>query len=303
MLRYLCQRTLIRCDAYVTLLPYSKQCDMIKETKTAPEPPIKLSLLGTARAFDGNWHDLPHDNSSLLGVYLAYQQDWVYRQDVINIFWPDDKKPRAQANLRQLLYRTRKLFWSHTLESTKTHVKLSVLTDVSLFKQAIKETDWSGAINLYENEFLLGFVSGIPEFENWLEWERKHLSETYYQAILNYSWQLHRPEDHQQAVTLLAACLRRDTLNEDALQHYLYHLYLAGERNRALRSFLGFKEELAKELGANPLASTEQLARLIRHNEPLDQTIFYNLLNETATQIYQNITVNWAHLKKSVYYP
>ena len=49
------------------------------------------------------------DRVSGLLFYLAFKQDWVSRDELLYVFWPDVEERRARANLRQVLVRIRKL--------------------------------------------------------------------------------------------------------------------------------------------------------------------------------------------------
>jgi DNA-binding SARP family transcriptional activator len=254
---------------------------MRKASATALTSIIGLKLLGSPQAFKSGWHGLSAEQPCLLGIYLAYHHTWVNREDILKLFWQQESD-RTKANLRQLIYRTHKLFWAEHLETSPTHLRLIIKTDIYLFKEALQQGDWPRAIRLYEDAFLLGLHSKLAGFNNWLEQEREQLADAWHKAVLNYSWQLDSPAEHIEATVLLSQLLQRDSLNEDAMQHYLYHLYLAGERTQALRKYLEFKDELNKELGASPLAATEQLIDAIRQHKPLNRSILETLLGRPS---------------------
>ena len=50
-----------------------------------------LRLLGVPRLRRGGaWMDLPLRQSLLLGAYLAHRDDWVGRDELLALFWPDE---------------------------------------------------------------------------------------------------------------------------------------------------------------------------------------------------------------------
>lgn len=53
----------------------------------------------------------PEKRYALL-AFLAYSGDWVSRERLAYLFWPDTTTEKAQQNLRGLLYRLRSLEWA-----------------------------------------------------------------------------------------------------------------------------------------------------------------------------------------------
>ena len=69
-----------------------------------------LELLKTPRwSTAGNTHDLPATLPGWLLAYLAVQGDWVSRDRLLALFWPDAASTEAQHNLRMNLLRLRQL--------------------------------------------------------------------------------------------------------------------------------------------------------------------------------------------------
>jgi hypothetical protein len=81
---------------------------------------------------------------------LAYSQDWVSRERLAYLFWPDTETQKAQQNLRQLLKRVRSLSWLNNLDTNEHKVRWLVDTNVSSFRQAIEENRLDEALSLYE---------------------------------------------------------------------------------------------------------------------------------------------------------
>jgi DNA-binding SARP family transcriptional activator len=71
---------------------------------------MKVQLLGQARVvLEQQSHPLGLDKRGALLAYLAYANEWVLRDQLAFLFWPDSEDAKAKINLRQLLKRTKEL--------------------------------------------------------------------------------------------------------------------------------------------------------------------------------------------------
>ena len=94
-----------------------------------------VQLLGQPGVRDGN-HSidfLPNKRFQLL-AYLAYQNDWVSRDKLAFLFWPDETDHTARHNLRQLLKYLRKMDWLTDLEADEQRLRWQVETDAAALK-------------------------------------------------------------------------------------------------------------------------------------------------------------------------
>ena len=70
----------------------------------------RLLLFGSAVLGDRvQGRPLPVDRRGCLLAYLASDGDWVDRDRLALLFWPESGEDRAKRNLRQLLLRTKRL--------------------------------------------------------------------------------------------------------------------------------------------------------------------------------------------------
>ena len=65
---------------------------------------------------------LPNKRFQLL-AYLAYQNDWVSRDKLAFLFWPDETDHTARHNLRQLLKHVRKMDWLSGFEADENRLR------------------------------------------------------------------------------------------------------------------------------------------------------------------------------------
>lgn len=205
------------------------------------------------------------DKRYQLLAYLAYQGDWVGREELTYLFWPDVQDRTARHRLRQLLKRVRKLDWLHHLESDQQRLRWRVATDVSAFRRSIKEGRLDEALAHYHGPFLQDLhAAGALEFEHWLEHERERLHNRWREALLARAQALAAQEDDAQAAQLYGRLLEADPFDEDALQAYMKALVRVGQQNQALRRYQAFAAHLAETLGIVPSTTTDQLAQAIR---------------------------------------
>jgi DNA-binding SARP family transcriptional activator/tetratricopeptide (TPR) repeat protein len=204
-------------------------------------------------------------------VYLACRGEWVSREALAGLLWPERPEEEARHNLRVSLHRARSLPWAKGLEVERERLRLILGTDVAEFRAAIGRADWGAALAWHRRPFLQGFpLHDAPAFEEWASLERQALLEAWQGAALRHAEGLQEQGEHLQAARLLGELLRHDPLAEDVLQGYLRAAYLAGEREAALRAYERFAQELWRELELEPMGATVELAQTLRRALPLE---------------------------------
>jgi predicted ATPase/DNA-binding SARP family transcriptional activator len=202
-------------------------------------------------------------------LYLAYRGDWVSREHLAALLYPDEDEPTARHRLRLLLSRIRGLAWARELEAEPHRLRFRVATDVQAFLEAIQQRDWAKAIKLHLQPLLDQFtVREAPAFEAWLETEREGLRSLWREAVLEAAIGLGQHGRHKEAATLLRQVWEQDTFDEQVLQAYMHNLHAQGSRDGALEAFEIFKNRLQGELGLAPLPETAHLAEAIRKGQP-----------------------------------
>jgi DNA-binding SARP family transcriptional activator len=228
-------------------------------------------LLGVPQfRLENTWYDLPSTKASALLFYLAYQGEWVSRDELLYLFYPDSAEKPARDNLRQLLTSLRRLPYSQGLDIEETRLRWPTETDVVSFNKAIHEEKWSKALELYKGELLHGFQPhDLSEFDNWLTLERQALHTAWRKASLTFAGELAATERFSLAAEVLASVYKTDSLDEEVIRAYLESLYSSGQKTQALETFEGFRGTLHHELGSEPEASTLELITLMRQDKPL----------------------------------
>ncbi len=215
-------------------------------------------------------HDLTPSRPVQLLIYLACRGEWVGREALAALFWPDSPEEEARHNLRVVLHRARALPWAGGLEVERERVRLLMDTDTAHFRQALGQAGWEQAVRLHRRPFLQGFpLQDAPALDDWAAIERESLQEAWQQAARHHAEALQQAKQHAEASRLLAEILRQNLLSEDIVQDYLRAAYLAGQREAALKLFERFVQELRQELGLEPMRATQELAQALRRSEPL----------------------------------
>ena len=235
---------------------------------------LRVHLLGPAAILDVVILDTekplvyPKGKTSALLYYLVYQSDWVSREDILYLFWPDSDEFKARQSLRQVLNSIRKLPFTNSLEAREDKLLWQVETDVKAFQTAVKTERWDRVVEIYKGPLLEGYRSrNIPEFESWLEYERQSLFNSYREAVFKLAKALQMDGRFQQAIELFERLYKFDSLDEEVFRRYLELLGLAGRRHDALKLYEQFKQTLATELGGEPEQVTQKLVEQIRSGD------------------------------------
>jgi DNA-binding SARP family transcriptional activator len=243
-------------------------------------------LLGMPHLHVGEtWYDFPLTKASALLVYLACRGDWVSRDELLYLFYPDSPEVPARSSLRQLLTSVRRLPYSEGLESEDTRLRWQVETDIAAFKGAILQEKWPKALELYKGELLQGFhPHDLGEFDNWLSLERQTLHAFWRKASLSLATELATTERYSLAAEVLATLHKADPFDEEVLRVYLENLYSSGQKIQALEIFTTFKNMLHHELSSDPEAHTLELITLIQQDQPLNAMGFGTVKTRVTEQ-------------------
>lgn len=228
-----------------------------------------VRLLGVPRRRTSTGEDtLPPGQAVMLAAYLAIRAEWVARDELTALLWPDAEPKRGRHNLSQLLYAVRRSRWGHDVEGEPTRVRWPVACDVTEFRRAAAEGDWRRATELYGGELLEGVAAGgTARFDAWLRAEREDLRESWREALQRHADTHARQGRWLESARLLRRLLASDDLLEDAVQALIRSEAMAGRRDAALQVYDAFRARLRDELGLAPLDATVQLAAAARNGE------------------------------------
>ncbi|MCL6525553.1 MAG: tetratricopeptide repeat protein [Thermaceae bacterium] len=229
-------------------------------------------LMGAPLArLDSGVFPFADDKRHQLLAYLAFKGDWVNREALAYLFWPEVETRTARKDLRHLLGRVRGLGGlAEGLEAQGEWLRWAIPTDVQAFLGAVQGAHWEQALRLYGGCLLEGFLGeDSPEFMAWLETERGHLSGCWRGAVLQQAQTLRDTGKPQEASQLLGQLLEQDELDEEALEAYMRAAVQIGGRGLALKAYTRFCQKLLQELDLRPTGALEQLAQAIREDHPI----------------------------------
>ncbi len=233
--------------------------------------PLNVSLFGLPSIMTTEGQiPIPLDKRGALLIYLAYKQDWLHREQLSFLFWPDSDDKTARRNLRQIINRSKKLNFSQNLEFDGQSLRWLNKLDTTAFTHAIAEQNWAEATKLYQGEFCEGLLLADSNgFQEWLTLERDAYASAFITAVRHYADFLFVSEVYGEAAALLSRALKQDDLAEDLLQRYLRAAYLADQKERALKVYRQFQIRLKDELGLEPLNETQGLVNTIEQSQSL----------------------------------
>lgn len=196
---------------------------------------------------------------ALLSFLLLKRPYGFHRRDsLLPLFWPDQDQKGARNALSNMLYHIRKTIGKDAIKnrgSEEIMVNCSAFkADAIDFEDAILKKDFETALGFYRSDLLKGFyVSDIsPEFDHWLELERKRFHSLATEGSLNLADKFYNNKDYASAIkwTQRAAELNPDS---EEIHIKLISLYnYCGNKKAALEVCKNFTEYLRKEWDEEP---------------------------------------------------
>ena len=99
---------------------------------------------------------------------LAVRGDWVARDQLAALFWPDKGNDAARRNLRRVLHGARHLAFANGIETRGDLVRWSIATDVHEFEQALRDDRLAEAVALVRGPLCDAIES--PDCGDFAEW-------------------------------------------------------------------------------------------------------------------------------------
>jgi DNA-binding SARP family transcriptional activator/tetratricopeptide (TPR) repeat protein len=220
-------------------------------------------------AVDGRVVRLPPSKRTALLYYLAYQGDWIPRDDLLYLLYPDVNESAGRSALRPLLSRIRRMAHVHDLDVEPTRVRWSAATDARAFRDAVRAGRPERAVEHYHGELLASFsLPGVPTFDTWLELERHELRRDWRRVASGLAARLTRDGRDSEAAELLEGLARADALDEEVLRWRIVVLARAGRPGEALDAHEAFARALSREVDGVPEPETTRLVEQVRSGGP-----------------------------------
>jgi DNA-binding SARP family transcriptional activator len=216
-------------------------------------------------ALRGRPVDLPAHAQRVLG-YLAVVQPTQSRSVLAGSLWGDTTQERAQATLRNTLWRLRKTSTT-LLDTSRDNISIAphVWIDVAYARRCAAALEAgkpvaqaAQLISMLDSDLLTGWD------EDWLHIERERLRQLRIHALEALAETLTRQARYAQAIQAALAAIRAEPLRESA-QITLIKAYISeGNPSEAIRQFKSYRRLLADELGLRPSQRVDSLLHQLR---------------------------------------
>ena len=204
-------------------------------------------------------------------VYLAAAAPrGFHRKDTVRaVFWPEVDGLRARQSLNRAIYFLRQALDPEVLVTRgddEVGVSASHLRcDVIDLERALDGGELETALELYRGDLAPGFlVSGLPDFDHWLESERARLRERAVKAAVDL---VERAETNGSVELAERWSYRAGVLSpydERLVAHRITLLDRMGDRAGALRAFEELRHHLRQDLEVDPSPETMALVEAVR---------------------------------------
>ncbi len=200
---------------------------------------------------------------------LGQAHDWVARETLAALFWPDRSARAARGNLRKVLHELRAT-GVQGIEEGPQGLRWLVPSDLAAFDAALARGDWSAAATLGVGRPMENLDGGGDAFDRWLSGVRDAHAARWRDAVLRAGTATGAAGAYAAARTLLEA----DALDEDAMALAWRAAQALGLQDEARTLWRRHREQLAAELGGAPSAALVDLIESAwRDTPPIDPLI------------------------------
>ena len=238
---------------------------------------LELRVLGGVDLHDGGCEvfasTLSQPKRLALLVYLALADSggFLRRDTLFSLFWPESDESHARAALNQALYVLRRALGSDVIVTRgrdEVGIDTSRLTcDACEFRRLLHMGNSRDALDLYEGDLLPGFHADSPEFERWLEAERRSLRSEALGAAIALARVAEEAEDGAAAQSHWERALEIAPESEAVAVGLVRTLWKAHRRSAALATYEAITDRLSNEFGVEPGPELEALIGRVRAGE------------------------------------
>jgi DNA-binding SARP family transcriptional activator/TolB-like protein len=194
------------------------------------------------------------------------------RETLITLLWPETDEERGHALLADALYRLRKGLGPDAVVAAGQELRLNrdrVDVDVAAFEEALSAGELERATELYSGAFLDGFhVSGMPEYERWVEAERRRLADSCGETLERLAREAEGRGDMPRAIAWWRRAAAHDPYSSPVTLHLMEALARTGDHAAALEAARTHQRLLADDLELEPAPDVTDLAERLRESPP-----------------------------------
>ena len=192
----------------------------------------------------------PERRFQLLALLALKSGEWVPRDRIAALLWPEHGNVQARRNLRNVVFKAHALAGVSAIQVNDHALRWDVSTDVQAFELAVREQRPGDAIAWRRGVLLEGLDDpGNDALGAWLAAERQRIDARWHQAALDH---LARQTDPEARRAVADSLLVVDALDEDAMAALIGADLARGRSGHARRTYQDFAHRLADELGVEP---------------------------------------------------
>ena len=228
-----------------------------------------LEIAGLEAAEAGSILAQPKRVAVLLYLSLAQPAGWQRRDTLLGLLWGDLDESRARNSLSQALHHLRRGLGAETIPGQgmdQVRVDPDRLScDAAQFEALARQGKHQEALAVYRGDLAPGlYLADAPEFEQWLEGERRRLRDLAFHAATAIAGEREAAVEVAAAAQALRRAAELRPEDEGTLRRLMQLLDRAGDRPSALRAYEQFARRLRSELDIEPSVETQALARVLR---------------------------------------
>ncbi len=220
--------------------------------------------------------------SKELFAFLAFKHKPVFREVLMEKFWPDVTAESARNCLNVTIHQIRETFCHFikpekiilfTKECYQLNPNITVWLDVDSFRKQWREgltleeagdleralIAYNSAISLYKGDLLEDFM-----YEEWTDLERENLKETFLLMLNKISHHYSINGKPEIAISICTQILNTDQCREDVHRRLIRCYYRTGQNDRAIKQFFKCESILKEHLGIIPSKLTLDLMKKIK---------------------------------------
>lgn len=205
---------------------------------------------------------------SLAVLAVLAAQGSTSRDRVMALLWSDSTAARARGSLKQSIHLLRRRLGAPDLVLGSSELRLNaerIDCDRIHFMVALRENNDERAVRMYQGPFLDGVhVDGAPEFERWVDSERRELERQYQDALERLARSAEASADHSRAAAWWSRLQAVDPLSSRVALHLIEAFEAAGDRAAALRHAHIHQTLLQEELGISVDSAIAEAVQRIR---------------------------------------
>ena len=240
-----------------------------------PFPKFRLSLLGrfelTAR--NGDVH-LPSSKLAGLLAYLACTEPQPQpREKLANLLWGSHFETHARQNLRQALFRLRRILGQDALINDDDVWLVPGVIDCDAVRFEVLTVEGSraslaAACDLYAGPLLTDLNIAEDAWSDWRRSERERLEGIALDALVRHGHQALLAGNAEAALRAATRATAMNALREDAHRLIVQALAATGRKAEALKHYQDLVALLKRELSTEPDSVTQLLVAKLRSAKP-----------------------------------